>query len=385
MMPFRTRSALLGLLMLGAAGRHQLRAQEIPAAGRGSETVRQHLAAEARARAAARTAQVRRAAARAGTTQVATTQVGTASLRVPRLRPSADPSATRRLPSVADTGSALTPAVAQRGAGATLTPDTTRRDTTRRDTTRVPSPARDPEPPTAGRQRDTLPERDSAFVAHPTVPVVAAPVWPSAERVAARRPTVVVDLEARELSVVSRGDTVWRALVGVGSGRTLVHGRTTWTFVTPRGVRTVQSKVRHPVWHPPLWSYAEVARNKGLTLRQLPAHGIVHLGGGRDLAVREGEVMYREPGGAWEGLVLDEHIVFGNTLFVPPEGTLNREIPGILGDYALRLGDGYMIHGSPDEPDSPGQAVTHGCLRLAPDELAWLYRAIPVGTRVVIR
>ena len=46
-------------------------------------------------------------------------------------------------------------------------------------------------------------------------------------------------------------------------------------------------------------------------------------------------------------LVLDEHIVFDNTLFIPPQGTKHRSIKGELGHYRLDLGDGYLLHGTP--------------------------------------
>jgi lipoprotein-anchoring transpeptidase ErfK/SrfK len=31
-----------------------------------------------------------------------------------------------------------------------------------------------------------------------------------------------------------------------------------------------------------------------------------------------------------------------------------------------------------------GRAVTHGCIRLADDDIAWLFRHIPVGTPVYV-
>ncbi|HEX9564832.1 MAG TPA: L,D-transpeptidase, partial [Gemmatimonadaceae bacterium] len=64
-------------------------------------------------------------------------------------------------------------------------------------------------------------------------------------------------------------------------------------------------------------------------------------------------------------------------------GTLNRMIQGELGRYALDLGDGYLIHGTPD-PSSIGRAVTHGCIRLGDRDITWLYRHVPVGTPVYI-
>ena len=55
-----------------------------------------------------------------------------------------------------------------------------------------------------------------------------------------------------------------------------------------------------------------------------------------------------------------------------------------LGSYALRLaaGDGtYLIHGT-NNPIAVGLPVTHGCIRMYPDDVAALFPLIPVGTPV---
>ncbi|HXR88708.1 MAG TPA: L,D-transpeptidase family protein [Steroidobacteraceae bacterium] len=57
-----------------------------------------------------------------------------------------------------------------------------------------------------------------------------------------------------------------------------------------------------------------------------------------------------------------------------------------LGDYAMRLavGDGaYMIHGT-NNPMAVGMAVTHGCIRMYPEDVASLFPLIPVGTKVYL-
>jgi lipoprotein-anchoring transpeptidase ErfK/SrfK len=82
-------------------------------------------------------------------------------------------------------------------------------------------------------------------------------------------------------------------------------------------------------------------------------------------------------------LVLDEHVVFDNTVFIPPSGTKHRSIQGELGHYRLDLGDGYLLHGTP-YAKSIGAAVTHGCVRLHDEDIEWLYENVPVGTKVYI-
>jgi L,D-transpeptidase ErfK/SrfK len=53
-----------------------------------------------------------------------------------------------------------------------------------------------------------------------------------------------------------------------------------------------------------------------------------------------------------------------------------------LGAYALALGwPGYLIHGT-NKPDGIGRNVSHGCLHLYPEDIARLYREVPVGTPV---
>ncbi len=49
-------------------------------------------------------------------------------------------------------------------------------------------------------------------------------------------------------------------------------------------------------------------------------------------------------------------------------GTAHRRILGELGRYKLDLGDGSLIHGTPDQA-SVGSATTHGCLRLREADL----------------
>jgi lipoprotein-anchoring transpeptidase ErfK/SrfK len=55
-----------------------------------------------------------------------------------------------------------------------------------------------------------------------------------------------------------------------------------------------------------------------------------------------------------------------------------------LGARALYLGSSlYRIHGS-NEPDSIGQAVSSGCIRMLNEDVVDLYRRVSVGTKVVV-
>jgi L,D-transpeptidase ErfK/SrfK len=106
-------------------------------------------------------------------------------------------------------------------------------------------------------------------------------------------------------------------------------GRMDWT--TPRGTTTVVAKTTHPDWHPPESIKLEAAAR-------------------------------------------------GNPLpDVIPSGPDNP-----LGNYALRLGlPGYLIH-STNKPYGVGMRVTHGCIRMYPEDIEVLFPEVPVGTPVQI-
>jgi L,D-transpeptidase ErfK/SrfK len=75
-----------------------------------------------------------------------------------------------------------------------------------------------------------------------------------------------------------------------------------------------------------------------------------------------------------------EHAASGDPLpAVVPPGPNNP-----LGDYAIRLAlPGYLIHGT-NKPFGVGMRVSHGCVRLLPEDIEQLYGAVEVGTPVHI-
>jgi len=78
--------------------------------------------------------------------------------------------------------------------------------------------------------------------------------------------------------------------------------------------------------------------------------------------------------------VLAEHEADGNPLprIVPP-GPDNP-----LGEYAMRLGlPGYLIHGT-NRPAGVGMRVTHGCVRMFPEDIEFLFGKIDLKTAVRI-
>jgi hypothetical protein len=197
---------------------------------------------------------------------------------------------------------------------------------------------------------------------------------------------VVVSLADRALWVLDGDDTLRVADVAVGMGQSLEYGSRSWFFATPRGQRKVLRKESDPVWIPPEWAYAEVAREYHLKMRAMLLGRPVVLKDGSRLLVKDSVVGVVDKGkklSDFEPLPVDEHIVFDGVLYIPPTNSKNRRIEGELGKYRLDLGEGYLLHGTPHQ-DSIGQATTHGCVRLRDDDIEWLYNNVPVGAKVYI-
>ena len=68
---------------------------------------------------------------------------------------------------------------------------------------------------------------------------------------------------------------------------------------------------------------------------------------------------------------------------VPSYNHPSRFEYGVLGDYSLSLGDGYLIHGTLFQRFL-GLPVTHGCIRLNDENLELVYKSMPMGAKVYI-
>ncbi|HEX5049745.1 MAG TPA: L,D-transpeptidase family protein [Gammaproteobacteria bacterium] len=115
--------------------------------------------------------------------------------------------------------------------------------------------------------------------------------------------------------------------------KVIVHpigvGRLDWK--TPLGLTTVTGKVANPTWTPPESIRKEHAERGDILPRVVPAG---------------------------------------------PDNPLGR--------FALRLGlPSYMIHGT-NKSVGIGMRVTHGCIRLFPEDIEAMYKMVPVGTQVRI-
>ena len=151
------------------------------------------------------------------------------------------------------------------------------------------------------------------------------------ERVRPRGRYIVIDTFRNRLHLIEDGKVVKSAVCSTGTGTILKDPRNgkQWIFDTPTGERVVQEKKKNPIWGKPDWAFIE------------------------------------------EGLI------------PPPPGSNERFDNVSLGDYALYMGEGYIIHGTPFK-SLLGRRVTHGCIRVGDDDLEFIFHHVPIGTRVYL-
>ena len=107
------------------------------------------------------------------------------------------------------------------------------------------------------------------------------------------------------------------------------EGDKKWIFKTPKGKYWIHGKTTNPVWKKPDWAFIE------------------------------------------EGLP------------IPSKDDFSRYEYGVLGDYALAIGDGYLIHGTIYKRFL-GMPVTHGCVRLNDEDLEVIFNTLSIGSKVYI-
>lgn len=213
--------------------------------------------------------------------------------------------------------------------------------------------------------------------------------------------TIVVSTEENKLWLKRNGQTVFETACATGKGTTLAIDGRTWVFDTPIGKLHVIAKEENPEWVPPDWHYIEEARKNGMRVVRLnPGQAIdartgqpasdrsegvwAWFGGGGGPVLRvKGNTVVEDDGGVERELPPGKMIVAGDAVVVPPVNTKQRHFNKVLGKYRLKLGDGYGIHGT-DQPQSIGRSVSHGCVRLADNDIQRLYSMANVGDTVII-
>jgi lipoprotein-anchoring transpeptidase ErfK/SrfK len=201
------------------------------------------------------------------------------------------------------------------------------------------------------------------------------------------RPYLVISIKDRRLWYKQAGEVLMTTRVATGSGKTLVKqdGASIWRFDTPRGRLTVQSKEEKPVWVPPDWFYVEQARKRKLALVRLEPGQSLPASGHSVISVSGTDLVRDYPGGRRVVMkpTREHDIVLDGKVLEPPLGTNQRRFEGVLGTHRLNLGNGYALHGT-NLPETVGQAVSHGCVRLLNEDIAKLYRMVSVGTPVYL-
>lgn len=141
---------------------------------------------------------------------------------------------------------------------------------------------------------------------------------------------LIINTSDNTFSLYQKKELIREGICSTGSYiRLETEDEKNWIFETPKGVFTIKGKTTDPVWRKPDWAFVE------------------------------------------EGLP------------IPPVGDPSRYEYGVLGDYALALGDGYLIHGTLYKRFL-GLPVTHGCVRMGDEDLEAVYSTLPLGAKVFI-
>ncbi|MDZ7374496.1 MAG: L,D-transpeptidase family protein [candidate division KSB1 bacterium] len=143
-------------------------------------------------------------------------------------------------------------------------------------------------------------------------------------------PYIVIDTSGNRIYVRQGKQTLREAICSTGSYINLkTRDGMEWIFFTPRGQFRVLAKKVAPVWVKPDWAFVE------------------------------------------EGLP------------IPPKHSPERYEYGVLGEYALAFGNGYLIHGTLYKR-LMGMPVTHGCVRVGDEDLEYIYKTVPLGAKIYI-
>lgn len=141
---------------------------------------------------------------------------------------------------------------------------------------------------------------------------------------------IVIDRINNRVALRKGSSVILEGPCSTGSGKTLIDaaGGREWQFETPRGRFRVLQKTKNPLWKKPDWAFVE-----------------------------EGEPIPTDPEDRFEA--------------------------GVLGEYGLYFGNGYLIHGTLYER-LLGRSVSHGCVRVGKEDLRRIYDSSPLGTAIYV-
>ena len=214
-----------------------------------------------------------------------------------------------------------------------------------------------------------------SFAATYTLPVGNDTVIGEVQKVIAAHEDTLLDIGRKygvgyeEIVAANPGVSPW--LPGAGT-EVVIPSR----YILPDGPREgiVVSLAEHRLFYFPPHKPGEAAvvRTYPISIGRMDWH--TPLGLTRVVNKREKPIWYPPES------VRREHALEGRPLpkAVPP-GPDNP-----LGEYAMRLGipgGAYLIHGT-NRPSGVGMQVTHGCVRMFPEDIKELYPMVPVNTPV---
>lgn len=143
-------------------------------------------------------------------------------------------------------------------------------------------------------------------------------------------PYLIINTSANNFKLMNDEKILREGMCSTGSYTVLQAGdKHQWIFKTPRGMFKILNKVEDPVWKKPDWAFIE------------------------------------------DGLP------------VPSANDPSRYEYGVLGDYSMILGHGYMIHGTLYKRFL-GMPVTHGCVRMGDADLEAVFKTMHIGSKVYI-
>jgi hypothetical protein len=140
---------------------------------------------------------------------------------------------------------------------------------------------------------------------------------------------IVINTTDNKFSLYKNKKLVREGLCSSGANKILMTEKKTFIFKTPKGKFSITGKRKNPYWHRSDWDFIE------------------------------------------QGMP------------VPPKDDPSRWEANVLGDYALDLVDGYMIHGTIYKR-LMGMPVTHGCVRLGDEDLEIVFNTLNIGSKVYI-
>jgi len=145
-----------------------------------------------------------------------------------------------------------------------------------------------------------------------------------------KKPYIIVSTTDNQIQLMSRDSILLKSRCSTGSYILLkAPGNREWLFKTPRGAFKVNVKLKNPWWYKPDWAYIE------------------------------------------------------DDVPIPSLESPKRYQDGVLGDFALGFGNGYLIHGTL-YTRLLGMPVTHGCVRLDDEAMRLVFERMSHGCKIFI-